>query len=543
MANKKWFHNHLKQFLDEKGMTIKAFATEINVDYLQMLSIVHGEIDFTEEIFHHIITSKILSDEEKRYMMTTYTKHHVAIDKRERITYVEKCLNGLYNTLLEKGINSKMHSSSSLESKKYEKVELVMEQITSAVLNTYNHAVKDSLLNNHKSELCFEFSLPPVDRLLHEVYQLLQALEGCMDEKVKLIVSVKFNTVIKDGMKVSNIVNLSKYIRFLTLSDFVTLRSERLKADDGYYVLIPNRKIVLNEHGTKCKVSDVKSNDKLIRAVHSPNNILGKKFDSKSLNDYIYSLAKRDNYTNQNQYTLRYTLSSMSMTTELFKRRMINTLKALKLKAFNPSDLKVINKFAYRTKREFNKIRDPQSRVAQYIALEGIEDFIKSQRISDYYGLAGEFEPYEIVAMLYETLKRMHQGFEIRTFSLKDASELSFLEVVKYFEIFMDCGEVMIAKHLDPSKIDPPSKNLLNVSAPSIEYAIVIDDEEVIEAFQLFYEHVMDIICKDQYQSFEAIKTMTLEHFSQSIDPEIIKIVNKINALNHDTMTIEVKVL
>lgn len=540
MKEMKWFHNHLKEFLDEKKITIKAIAEEVDIDYIEMLSIIHGEKELEEKIFHQLMTSKIFSEDEKKYVFDVFKKYHVSLEERSQIAYVEKCLNGLYDTLLEKGLTSKLYKNKTVESKKQEKIELLMEQVTAAVLKAYNHKVRESILSGQTSDFFMEFSLPPIDRLLYEVYQLLGALDACIDDHINLKVSIKFNTLMEDGQHASNIVNLSKYIHFLTLNDSVTIHSERLHGEDSYYVLLPKQIIILNDQGTKCKLSETKNDDRLKRAVHNGHNVLGIKYNSVELNDHIYKLTKLGHYPKQSQYTMRYSLSSMSISNSMFKKRIVHTLKSLKLKAFTGAELVIFNKFGFRTKRELEKIRNPESRVAQYIPLQGIESFIKHGYLSDFYELAGSFEPEEIISMLYETLKRIHEGLDLRVFDMDLARDLPFLKVIEYFEIYMDCDQVMIAKHLDPKTSKPPENNLLNVSAKSIEYAIVIEDKEIVEAFKLFYQHIMDMICEDKFKSFMAIKQLALKYFTYSNDPEVLKILEQIIALDQETIEIQV---
>lgn len=541
MSSIKWFHDSLREFLEERKITIKSLAANINMDYILMLSLVHGERNFDSEIFDRILTSTLFDHSEQQILEHLYTTSYIDVVDREKIEYIEKMFSALYDTSLEKSHIANMYKNKYLEVRKAEKLEQVIDVISSSVFSVYNNTVKAVYQSGEKQRLMMVFALPPIERLLHEIYHLLLALKKCLIHQIDLMITVQ--VIVDPNDKFENLVNFSKYIKFFTLNDFVCVRYETKKNKQLYRVLLEDRLIEMNEQATRAKIIETENHEILIKAMNNQKNLVGKKFDSIELNEYMYNLTKRENYPFEDQYTIRHTLSSMSISSTLFNRRIINTLKSLKLKAFSGQNLQAVKKYNYRNKREEEKILNKSSRVSQYISKIGIEEFVQTGVLMDYYELIGVIDDYERISMLYTTLERIQRGYDLRLFDQEAELKYPFLGVTRFFEIFLDSNELMVAKHINPNYHKAPPKNTVNFSANSLEYAIVIDDKDIIEAFKLFYSHIMDVVSEDRHQAYLFIRDLAFKYYQASTDPDIQRVIEQIKLLDEEILEIELNVL
>lgn len=541
MSSIKWFHDHLREFLEERKITIKSLAANIHMDYLLMLSLVHGERNFDSEIADQVLSATLFDRSDKEELEHLYKTSYVDITDREKIEHIERMFLALYDTSLEKSHIANMYKNKYFEVRKGEKLEQVITIITSAIFSTYNNAVRDVLLSNKDQTMRMVFTLPPIDRLLHEMYHLILALRNCLTPKVKLSIIVQ--VIVDPNEKFENLVNFSKYIKYFTLNKFVQVKYEKKKNNQQYRVLIKDKIIEINEQATRAKIVAAENSDLLIKMFSDKKNLVGKIFDSIDLNEYIYGLTKKENYPIEDQYAIRHTLSSMSISSELFNRRIVNTLKTLKLKAFTGQNMHVVKKYSYRNKREEEKIINKTSRITQYISKIGIEEFVQTGILMDYYELIGVIDDFERVSMLYTTLARIQKGYDIRLFDEEAELKYPFLGVSRYFEVFLDSNELMVAKHINPKDCKAPPKNTVNFSANSLEYAIVIDDKEIIEAFKLFYRHIMDVVTEDRHMAYLFIRDLALKYYEESKDPEIQKVIEQIKLLDEEILEIELSVL
>ncbi|MBJ2356226.1 hypothetical protein, partial [Sphaerochaeta sp. S2] len=191
MSSIKWFHDHLREFLEERKITIKSLAANIHMDYLLMLSLVHGERNFDSEIADQVLSATLFDRSDKEELEHLYKTSYVDIADREKIEHIERMFLALYDTSLEKSHIANMYKNKYFEVRKGEKLEQVITIITSAIFSTYNNAVRDVLLSNKDQTMRMVFTLPPIDRLLHEMYHLILALRNCLTPKVKLSIIVQ----------------------------------------------------------------------------------------------------------------------------------------------------------------------------------------------------------------------------------------------------------------------------------------------------------------------------------------------------------------
>lgn len=532
----KWFNDYLKEFLEEKGISVVQFSKEAKLNYAAMLKIIKGEQNPSKKHMSKIFEHPSLNEEEVTYLKAIYKESLITVEDKHKVEFAEQTLNRIYETIVE---TSSLHMLKHTEKdqKQLTKVSDVCQNINEQIFKTYNLAVRKSLVNpNYVFNMVIY--LPPKEALIHEVYHTLSAINECNKDMVKLNVDILIDFYHPEMIKtLAYMSNLPKYIQMVKLNDFVTVKcieAEILKLSElfPYGIIFEDSRILLNEDATEYIVMvDDDVNYKLY------NDGKYRKMDAvffaaEDINDWLYDKVTSVNYLNYNDYTLRYSFNSLSLPGDVVKKRLKKSLLTLNLSSFSGMDLKMTSRFKTRLDRTEEKIKSGTGLMTHFLCIKGIQEFLDDGILRDYAEVVGAFSEIERLHVVKQALERMRVGYNLQLLNQNDLRTRNFLRVIEYFEIYTDDKELMIIKHFDKNKLNLPEKTPINFNGRCIEYAVSIKDSLVTESFKIFYKRVLSRIALSTESSFSRLQDMANATFGGHKDLKITALLAEINQMD-----------
>ena len=534
MTKHTWFYETLKLILDEKKISINEYSKKTKISYVSLHRMLYGEQNISQKDFEKLMAVNIFSETEKEFLESSYKEFNISKDSRVRLDMVIQMMTCLNQTLNQDEMFVTHHSMDFKSSRTISSKKKIKQYIENSI---YQFSSKS------KDKIHMRFFINPDIDLIDGVYNALKALAGKVDkEHLDIEFLFLFDSGSKIESKLFGLQTFVSFIKLITLCDFVRISYlNQVGATEfdtvnafPYYIVIDQQVLLLNASGdqmiviaddNKAYIAYLKEFDKI-----ENKRSLVKNYTTPELSDYIYNLSISDKYIESKNYTLRYSLSTMNISNEMFAERIANTLKKRALKNFALKDLDIIKKFKVRLKEEDKKIQSAPGKVTQYVYVKGIIDFLENSILSDYAEIGGHFSNLEKLYFCRESLKNINYGYDLRLIKDDVIETYDFLNLSEHFEIYYDCDEVMIARYIDHDKAQLPMDGTIRLSADSIDYAVVIDFPEITEAFKLFYEEFLYRITLSPKESFDQIKSLALSMLSYDT-PKELKVYNEIKTL------------
>ena len=511
MTEIKWFYQELKDLIDSKKISIKEFSIKCDFNYLKFLKVIKGEVLLKAECFQSILAQECFSETEKKRLTRAYKYRNIEAEKREQVHEIERVLNCLYETVIEKATSDHRHS----ETKGQESKELKMAlQVNDHIYKSYTNALKKAFMDGDSSFEMIMF-LHEMPAMIQEIFHTLKALMSCLDKRVKWHVDcMVLKTEACEKSKSSHMVHLSKYIKLATLSKNIQVHvienSEKTKVNYGVY--FQDRTLFLNAKGEDMILEYRDHRHQFKETNYKCNELFKTYYDGPSFNNYLKTLMNSPGYLNKSHYGVRSYLSAVSIGPH-FKANFGHDF-------FN----KPVELLQEYEKKEEKIIQDKKIDRVQFICESGIENLLKDGLIPDYPSGSPLNIPSRL-ALIYDALEKNKKGYYLRLLPKGIKKRYSFLSVINFFEMHQKSHQWILAR----SK--PPRECLTNryTHSKDIMYAVVVEDSHLVGSFELFCKHILWDQTLNPEKSLDKIKTLVRKCYGQEKDKKILDLVKKIN--------------
>ena len=510
MTEIKWFNQELKDLIDSKKISIKDVSLKCDLNYLKFLKVIKGEVLLEAGDFECILNQDYFSKGEKEKLKRAFKYRNLEAKKREQIQEIERVLNSLYETVIEKATSDHRYS----ETKGKESKELKMAlQVNDHIYKSYTNALKKAFMDGESSFEMILF-LPEMQAMIQEIFHTLKALMSCLDKRVKWHVDcMVLKTEACEKSKSSHMIHLSKYIKLATLSKNIQVhvleKSEKIKVNYGVY--FQDRTLFLNSNGEDLILEYRDHRHNFKETNYKFNELFKTYYDGASFNTYLKELINSEGYLNKSHYGVRSYLSAVSIGKQFkenyghdFLNKPVELLQAYE-------------------KREEKIIQDKNVDMVQFICESGIESLLKDGLIPDY----PSGKPLNIpsrLALICDALEKNKKGYYLRLLPKGIKEKYSFLGVINFFEMHQKSHQWILARS-KPPKEALMSKTPLN---KDVMYAVVVEDPHLVGSFELFCKHILWDQTLNPDKSLEKIKALVIKYYGHESDPKILTLVNEI---------------
>lgn len=512
MSNIKWFHHFLNELLETKEVSYKEFANSIKVDYNRFLGVIHGS-NVDEELINTIAASEYFTEEETEKIKTIYRRDYLDQVSRKHLDYIERILGSLYETLLDQRTiqNSIQKKQSGIRASQ---VESVSHVATTELFKSYNQAIRKAILEKRVVDFEIYMHLPTVERLLHDVYNYLNALNNCIDPSInlKVTIAIDYDNNASEA-RLDSLLCFSKFIKFFTLSEFIKITYiVKEAAKSKYFIAMENSRVEIGDQAQHATIVTGNQDEFLSKYIHD-NIPLAKRYSSKEYLDHI--LTRK--VLNQKTYILSSTINSMSVSSEIFDEYIVQETP---IKG-------TFEKYQKRIQHQENLLEDCQA--SHYITKSGLINLLDTSIVDEFYEIMGPLNQEQMLDVLYHTLTQMHGQYDLRLINFDLEDQLHFLNTLKYFTMIVEDDEVIIKRRL----CNYTSKNddRINIDGQTLSYAIIIKDPEIVKATKLFFRHVLSRISLSKENTFDYIVELMNEYFGKKADENIEEIMIKVNEM------------
>lgn len=547
MQRLKWFNDIIIEYLEEKNLSLNQFSKTIKVPYASVHRMLHGQQNIGPKDVDKFLSPLVFSEFELKALGDAYKAYSITKEERQSIEMVRHMLENLNDTLGQKRF--RQWQAPKEEGPLHQVVEgkeSVAKTMSAAVLSRYNEALQKAKDEGVGQRLSLRFRLPIIEVFFMELYEAFNYIEekqvgtqwGLVELDFQLLVTM--DTSVKNENKVKNMKVYEAITKLLVFKAFLRIDYTAFHNSSDmdsyfiyqYYFIIGNTHITVYGDGESAVLfrgqgSEPGDVNRHYMEKHNSLPIAGnmaRTFDISGLNVHMLEMQNRKDYFTTDNYTLRFTLSSMVLPLEIMTIRLTRQLKRMNLKVLSQLAETVTQGYTKRVANEQKKIKSKKANVTHFYTEEGIEDIFRTGLVSDYYEILGSAEPYERALILVETLKQMNNGLDICLLTRETCIRNPFLQITKGFEIYMDVGDVMVARHLDRDKANILEDDAFNLVGKSIDYAIVLDQPIIVKALELFYNKILKRMAVPPDQSFQIIKDMGLQILeSYESNPKIKK--------------------
>ncbi|MCH4887494.1 hypothetical protein EZV73_07920 [Acidaminobacter sp. JC074] len=524
MTKHKWFFDVLRQMIEHNNLSINEFSKLTSISYVSLHRMLSGDQNITEKDYKKIIDSGVFSDAQLDILDEMNSKFNIDKSERLSIDYVMKMLNKLEELSQDTSYEISVYSS---------------EEPTNQVLHSYDRIKRyityniTKLVNTKKSLVKARFFILADETLINDIFHALNNLSRTIGpDKLDVEFLFLFDSSNKFDSKEQTLKKFASFIKLIGLSDFVRLKYISIQGANQfekmsiypYYIILDEEVIQFDKNLSHALVlNDVKDASKIFldayEALENKKNLL-LKYDARELNDYIMGLVRSPKYLQSHNYTLRYSFSTMNITTKMFSDRMAYTFKKLAVKNFSTRDLRLIKDYKERLDKEEEKIKT-DGLVTQFILETGIKDFLETGVLSDYLEIGGIFSEHDRARIALEALKNIKRGYKLRLISQENSDKYALDQFTRAFEIYFDCNEVMIARNLSVEEANIPPDRTVRLSGDAIKYASVVDLPEITSSFELYYNRFLKQISSDPKDTFYKIQEIVLENFEATDNKNI----------------------
>lgn len=510
MTEIKWFNQELKDLIDLKKISIKELSLKCDLNYLKFLKVIKGEVLLNAECFKRILNEECFCETEKAKLIRAFKYRNLEPNKREQIHEIERVLNCLYETIIEKATGDHRYS----ETKGQESKELKMAlQVNDHIYKSYTNALKEAFMDGESSFEMIIF-LPEMPAMIQEIFHTLKALMSCLDKRVKWHVDcMVLKTEACENSKSSHMVHLSKYIKLTTLSKNIQVHvlenSEKIKVNYGIY--FQDRTLFLNSKGEGMILEYRDHRHNFKKTNYKCNELFKTYYDGPSFNNYLKTLMNSQGYLNKSHYSVRSYLSAVSIG-QHFKENYGHD--------FLNKPVELLLEYE---KKEEKIIQEKKVDRVQFICESGIENLLKDGIIPDY----PSGKPLNIpsrLALICDALEKNKNGYNLRLFPKGIKEKYSFLGVINFFEMHQKSHQWILARS-KPPKEALTRKTSLN---KDVMYAVVVEDPHLVGSFELFCKHILWDQSLNPEKSLDKIKALVIKYYGHESDHKTLSLVNKI---------------
>ena len=518
MSEVKWFHMKLKELLVNNQMTIKELCDKSDMNYMSTLKVMKGERVLKKVCFNKILDSGCFSQDEVDQLKRSYQYVNISKDDRDKIESVICILKNIYETVVEKStydrINQKLLGS-------YNYMINMCNKISDHIYKSYTNALK-AVYANEKGRFDLILFLPDMPVLNNEVFHTLEAMISCLDKRVEW----KFKCMVlrskeEVDSKSFHMASLCKYIKLATLSKNIEINilEQEEKSKINYGVYFNDRTLFLNKQGNDF-ILEYKDHRNRFNSLNYKFNDLFKVFyNREGFNAYLKNLIESDDYIKNNHYGIRSYLSAVSMGRTFLK----NNTDIFK------SDYKLFQDYSHETlklylKKEKSIFENKDSVMSQCVCESGIENLLKDGIVPDYSLMGEVLDHKERLSLIYDALKKIKLGYELRLLPLDIKDKHPYLGVINFFELHQKNKQWMLAR-------SKPSNECLKKDGfknSDLMYGIVIEDPSLVESFELFCKHVIPYKSMDSKASVNKIQSLVSKYYDHDTDEAVKALTQKI---------------
>ena len=510
MSKIKWFHQELKELLDSKNITAKSFCQENELNYMKILKVIKGECLLKESCFNRIINARVFTQEEIENLKKSFRYVHLNIEERQKIIGVENIFCSLYDTITEKRYSTK----GQLERKEAQVYDTISLQINDHIYKSYTSALKEAFIKG-KSSFKIILFLPEIPGLIHEIYHTIGALMSCLDKRVTWHIECMLPVEKgREHCKETQMINLSKYIKLSTLSPNISIRTletcEKSKVKYGVY--FQDRTLFFNKKGQDL-ILEYRDHQALFASLNCRADDLFKTYyDGTSFNNYLSNLMGERTYINSHHYGIRSYISAVSIG---------DTFKKTYGRDFENKPVDLLDLYH---KREAEALANKKIKMIQFICESGIESLLREGYLIDYSPYGDPLDGPSRLALIYDTLVKTSKGYRLRLLPRGVDKDYPFMRLIQFYEMHQKSNQWILARSKPPKENFNKEKPFKN----DIMYAIVVEDSNLVESFELFCKHFIGHKTLSTQASVDRIKSLVMHFYRDDPDLEIQSLLRKI---------------
>jgi hypothetical protein len=478
---------------------------------MKMLKVLKGDCLLQESCFNRIIQSKVFSKEEIKKLEKSYSFININVEKRDKIIAVENILNSFYETITEKASLERRP----LELKDENKFLMeMMLQINNHIYRSYTSALKEAFIKG-KASFKIIFFLPIMPAMLHELYRTIKALMSCLDKRIDWRVQCM---VLRDksssDCKEIQMLNISKYVKLSTLSKNIQVHtlenSEKTKVNYGVY--FQDRTLFFNTKANDLILEYGNHQNAFEGLDYKVNDLFKTYYDGASFNAYLSSLMATEQYVNNHHFGIRSYLSAVSIG---------DNFKKIHSHDFEKKPLEILDLYH---KKESKILSENKVKMVQFICERGIETLLNEGYIPDYRSTGEPMDEASRLALIYDALVKASLGYSLRIMPIEVRHEYPFMNLIQFFEMHQKGNHWILARSNPPKEF----LNKKEANNKGVMYAIVIEDPNLVESFELFCKHVIWHKTLNTDESVDRIKSLVVSRFENHEDFKIQYLKNKI---------------
>lgn len=520
MSSIKWFHHFLIKFLNERDMTYKFISTGIGMDYNHFLCIIHGG-DVTQATIDEIKGLDCFTTEDKLELQRLYDMDYCNEETRKHIDYIEKMLMSLYESLIDQNSMHSVYQKNGL-SQRHSRVESVSYVLTTEILKAYNQSLKGAFEKGEIVDFEIYMHLPPVEKLLHEVYNYLSALNNCIDRFVnlKVTIAIDYDNNACEA-RLDSLLSFSKFIKFFTLNDFVSFNYVIKEASKSkYFIAMSDIRIEIGDKAQHATIIKDNQSAFLSKYMHT-NCPLARRYSNLEYIDYILDKPiKKVSMLTSN-------LNTISIDLDMFDYQDI----------CHKNEMELIDKYEKRLSDRSDFLENNQ--ITHFITKSGLLKFLDTHVMEETFDVTGPLNDLQMISVLKKTLSLMQKNYNVRIIDFDREHDLPFLNVLRYFDLTIEDDEIIIKRKLCNYSYGDDKK--INIDGRTMDYAFIISDTDIIETVNLFFKHALERVVYSRELSFDYIKKLANTYFSSNKDVRIKQLLFEINDISNFTELYQVK--
>lgn len=501
MTSVLWLNGYIKECLNQKNVSIKMLCDEVGLNYNRILKAIKGETVFLPCDLKALLKSKYFTTDEMTKLKNAYEYTNLEGEGKRKIVDINNVLKGLYAAVTEEA----SLKENLLEAKGQESlISKLALNISDQLYKSYTKVLK-KVFQEGTGKFEIVLYLPDFPALIHEIHHTLKALKACLDKRIR----IKIDFLVEGNFYGGSTLNHKysyyfKYINLITLSEDIALKFLKSSNTNLEYGLYFNDRTVL-----------IDKNNLDITILHK--NMMT---DLETL-DYMDSFVIETNFSK---------VKTLKDTVYLKKR---NPFKHYRI-SNNLDPLFIGNKFMDACRDKINFVLDDVAdnfdlkESVFFVSESGIELLLSEGMLADGLVMSSPIDDRLRLALVYDTLDKMNQGYKIRLLPKKSQTLYPHINIVQYFEIHKNEEELIFKNRKKSDAYFNDDNNPLNDKP----HEIIINDTSVLAAFDLFCQKALHFVSVEEHETFESIKKIIRRQYANHPCDAIQSMMASIDALN-----------
>lgn len=473
---------------------------EVDLNYNRILKVIKGETVFLPCDLKALLKSKYFTKDEMARIKKAYEYTNLEGEGKQKIVDINNVLKGLFAAVTEEAsLKENLLEARGQESP----ISKLALKISDQLYKSYTTVLK-KVFQEGSGEFEIVLYLPDFPVLIHEIHHTLKALKACLDKRIQIKIDFLVEGHFIDGSTLNHKYNYYfKYINLITLSEDISLRFlKNSKTDLEYGLYFKDRTVLIDKNNLD------------ITILHK--NMMG----------HLEALDFMDSFIIETNFSKAKTFS------DTFHKEKQNSFKHYRI-SNNLDPLFIGDKFINSCKEMTNFMPDDVAdnfdlkESVFFISESGIEMLLSEGMLADGLVTSSPIDEVLRLALVYDTLDKMNQGYKIRLLPKKSQALYPHINIVQYFEIHKNKEELIFKSRKKSGNYFNGDQNPLKDKP----HEIIINDKAVLTAFDLFCQKALHYVSVEEGETFESIKNIMKRQYASHPCDDIQKMITSIDAL------------